>query len=285
MDLKLNHLPFFLRLFYSNNMDNINHKASHITFHKNIPAIRSAVFTNIRFWVTLIAAIIFLTLIQRHTHPIGPHLLITTISIVVAAVVGWYVHLYSHVIDFAATFKHIQTQSPVLRAAVTHVPLFGFIIRGICNQLDFHHKIHHDTNINRQPGNLIIEFAQNILTQGLILAIIFSQIGIAFNVRNYPGTHFRFNYAAITMYSLLYATVHIINYNLSPSTCHEQHHQNYMTNFGIDFIDILFNTKFDMTCVENVNHYATNISAICLLLYFMRNRLPPSSPISTFLFG
>ena len=250
------------------------------TFDKNAPAIRTAIAINAKFWITLLCACIILALLRRDINtPFINHIIIAIISVIIAAVTGWLAHLVSHSFDFAQAFKHIRTRSPTLNM-LCHIKPIEIIIQNICYQLDFHHKIHHDTTINRKPIYILTEFIQNVITQGLGIALLLAWIGVSFG-----KTAATFNYAAMTMYGLLYATVHNINYILSPSICHEEHHRDELTNFGIDFLDIIFNTKFDTKNVESVNHYAPNIAIICLLIYIIHRYVNPTSPIATFFFG
>lgn len=253
-------------------------------FHKNIPRIRKAISINKRFWITILTATIFLALLQRGNASNQLKILVSLLSLIITAIIGWLVHLFSHTFDFTQMLSHIQNNSNTLKQIFKIIPPFKFLAFTLTNQLDFHHKIHHNTNINKQPINLVIEFIQNILTQGLLLALLLRSLGIAFNAKH-GKTPIQFNYATITMYAFLYATVHIINYNLYPSICHEQHHENEKTNLGIDFLDVLFNHKYDPICIEHVNHYAINISIICLIIYFLYKYINPKHPVSTFLFG
>ena len=80
------------------------------------------------------------------------------------------------------------------------------------------------------------------------------------------GNHYSFNYPVIWMWAFLYATVHNINYLIIHPDCHVEHHVNEQTNFGIDTLDILFNTKFNVKNVEVMNHAAINVLIITLLL-------------------
>ena len=264
------------------NMNQINQPFHN--FHKNIPGIRKAISINKRFWITILSATIFLALLQRGSASNQLKIIVSLLSLIIAATVGWMVHLFSHSFDFTQILTHIQNNSNTLTYIFKIIPPFKFIAFALTNQLDFHHKIHHNTDINKQPTNLIIEFIQNILTQGLLLAILLRNLGITINAK--PGkSPLQFNYATMIMYAFLYATVHIINYNLDPSICHEQHHANEKTNLGIDFLDVIFNHKYDPSCIEHVNHYAINISIICLIIYFLYKHINPKHPVSTFLFG
>jgi hypothetical protein len=251
------------------------------SFNRNIPIIRKTITSNARFWLTFLAAIIFCTLLQRNNGNYDTKFAMTIISVITAAVLGWYAHLTSHSFDFTETYEYILKHSPILQTITIHIPYIDSFFRTSCNSFDFHHKIHHDSTVNRQFLNLLTEFIQNVVTQGGGVAIILNNVSL--NIHETA----RFNSAVMVMYGLLYATVHIINYNISPSLCHQQHHQvGYeCSNLGIDFLDVVFDNKYDITCIEDVNHYAINVSVICLGLYMIHKYASPSSTVSTFLFG
>ena len=72
----------------------------------------------------------------------------------------------------------------------------------------------------------------------------------------------------------------IINYNIIESKEHISHHNsdlskngaynkenNKIYNYGIDILDILFNTKYENdNSVENINHYACNCIILLILI-------------------
>ena len=80
------------------------------------------------------------------------------------------------------------------------------------------------------------------------------------------------NLYVITLWGLMYATIHNINYAIHPPATHMLHHIDKTTNYGIDIWDIIFNTKYgaDYSAdkIENINHYAINtaIITVCILL-------------------
>ena len=55
---------------------------------------------------------------------------------------------------------------------------------------------------------------------------------------------------------------------LQPST-HRDHHIDSSTNYGIDTLDIFFETKYDINDIEDFNHAAINLLIItCVILCF-----------------
>jgi hypothetical protein len=260
-----------------------NHNIIH-SIHKNYTNIRTSIISNTQFWITITAAATLCALLQRDQANIPTKIFMSSASIILTSIIGWYAHLISHSIDFANIYKHIIQNSPIIHSIITNIPPIDSILITIANTLDFHHKIHHDSSVNKKTENLIIEFIQNAITQGIGLAIIFN--GISINTgRGTPNAYF--NGAAMTMYGLLYASAHIINYNLFTSVCHEHHHKqgHECSNLGIDILDIAFDNKYDPTCIEDINHYSINISAICIGLYLIHKYTSTDSVISTFLFG
>ena len=76
----------------------------------------------------------------------------------------------------------------------------------------------------------------------------------------------------ILLFSLLYTSVHNINYGyLHVNTVHELHHKYPLTNIGLDICDIIFGTKHpDDITVENTNHYIPNIIISTVLILFIK---------------
>ena len=81
------------------------------------------------------------------------------------------------------------------------------------------------------------------------------------------------NIYILLLWSLVYSTFHNINYNIIDNTLiHNEHHKNIFTNFGIDIVDLIFNSKYDDRNIENINHYSINLVIItALLLYYKWN--------------
>jgi hypothetical protein len=74
------------------------------------------------------------------------------------------------------------------------------------------------------------------------------------------------------LWALFYATVHNINYNITHPIEHKNHHIDPQTNYGIDIVDIILNTKYNTTnsskpiSIEDHNHAAINIILITIYL-------------------
>lgn len=76
------------------------------------------------------------------------------------------------------------------------------------------------------------------------------------------------HYKLLLYFSLLYTSIHMINYSLLKSNeTHIDHHQNPKVNYGPDFHDYLFNTKGN-TPLENMTPFCLNSIAIYFFLTF-----------------
>lgn len=95
---------------------------------------------------------------------------------------------------------------------------------------------------------------------------------------------FYINKTLIIFWALLYATNHNINYLFFKSKTHKFHHNSDMKkngaynknktkiiNYGIDTIDILFNTKHKHDIVENFNHSMINIIILTIIIILIKD--------------
>ena len=84
---------------------------------------------------------------------------------------------------------------------------------------------------------------------------------------NILGFTFKYDKTAILFWSLIYVTVHNINYNYVNRQLHINHHINEKTNYCMIFqLDNMFNTSYDPTMIENNNYYIINIVVITLII-------------------
>jgi len=195
------------------------------------------------------------------------------VSFFLAMIVGWTVHYASHNTDFTAMYLNLyyNKKIPYFRPFIDSFQfdffnLHHFILNFILYTVDFHDQIHHDSSINKKWYLIIIEFLQNVFMEGGIIVLFSFLLNFSFSIL---GNTYFFNHAVIWMWAFLYATVHNINYLIIHPECHVEHHLNEQTNFGIDTLDILFNTKYDVSNVEIFNHAAINIVIITLILTFL----------------
>tara|TARA_B100000902_G_C27290147_1_gene906644 strand:+ start:1362 stop:2102 length:741 start_codon:yes stop_codon:yes gene_type:complete len=194
---------------------------------------------NYIFYISLLVSCIILSLKKKESF------LGYIWSLIMVSSLGYFYHYVSHKLSATDYFMNSNN-------IFKHIPITNVIGKKICNIIDFHHDIHHDTNINKQPINIFYEFMNNFLSQGLN-AFILIKIARSLNER------------ACFIWGLLYATVHNINYMIWPPSTHRDHHIDNKTNFGIDIYDIIFGTKYDWDDIENINHYSFNLIIISLI--------------------
>jgi hypothetical protein len=81
-----------------------------------------------------------------------------------------------------------------------------------------------------------------------------------------------FNYYIILLWSLFYLTYHLINYHLSKPDIHKQHHiDNGTSNFGPEWMDIIFDTKTDNSKFENMNSGIINMVIITIIILYLKD--------------
>ena len=177
------------------------------------------------------------------------------ISLIVVFIYGWFVHYISHNVNFYSFYKKTIIHKFLKEKCSYLDKIFLFINKHHC---DFHDKVHHNKKINKNIYNLIKESFQNILSISISLILINNLCDL--NLNN----------LVILSYGLLYSSVHNINYNLKKNKNHELHHKNKFTNYGIDFIDIIFDTKYNKK-LEDLNEDSNNLNYIYFLLVICKN--------------
>jgi hypothetical protein len=202
----------------------------------------------IKNYIFYITSFICLFIISKYSKI---NLFSTIITFIIASFLGFVIHFVSHAIKLEESY--IKQNNYIRRNKY-----LNNIVIWLCQLLDFHETIHHDSSVNKTQKNMIYEFILNFVTQGGFVMFI---CYIAKRMNQY----------AFLLWGLMYCSVHIINYNIVKSKVHEKHHFNKKTNYGIDIWDILFATKYDNdnTDIELINHYSINIvviTAIILLL-------------------
>lgn len=182
------------------------------------------------------------------------------ITLMVSFVFGWLIHYFSHNYKYTKEYKktyiykYLKKKCKWLNNAILHI---------LSKQFEFHDKVHHDSSVNKTITNLITEFIQNII----VVSILFILLNNACNLN--------YNNLIILSYGFWYAITHNISYSLTHNPFHKQHHKNKFTNYGIDFVDILFGTKYNST-VEDMNIHSSNIIISGLIIVFIKeyNLLP-----------
>ena len=231
--------------------------------------------TNYIFWITILASII---LISYYTTGNNKNSYISGIfTYIFIAFWGYLMHYISHSINFTDAYKN---STNIVCRILHQIPIINPIIETILYYtLDFHSIIHHDTSINKTPTNIIVEAVQNFLTQGGLLIIFNNLYKPTFLFKNTTVAVTLNNYI-LMLWALFYATVHNINYNITHPIEHKNHHIDPKTNYGIDIVDIILNSKYNNNThphnhtlptpqpitIEDHNHAAINIILITIYL-------------------
>ena len=148
------------------------------------------------------------------------------------------------------TYDNIFTRNRVCNSVIT------YIIR----VAEFHDSVHHDTSVNKKFTNIVLEFMNNVLLQGVIILIFKLFLNLMDD-------------KIILMWALFYATVHNINFNITHPIAHAEHHVNNKTNYGIDIWDILIGSKYDWTHIENHNNTIINLIVITTIIIYVSKHL------------
>lgn len=159
--------------------------------------------------------------------------------------IGHFAHFVSHHIHFTDVYKKsgcLFTQNTVLDSVVTNLLSF----------LDFHDTTHHESSVNKEWKNIFYEFVNNLITQGIGLILFMKFIDIR----------------VVILWAFMYATVHNVNYLFIKPSTHRDHHFYPNTNYGIDFSDIIFNTKYNVHDIEEHNHAGFNLLVIVYIISY-----------------
>lgn len=213
-------------------------------------AIYKSIKQNFPFYIVLILCLLSFT---KCTYNKSNSLLVL-ISMVFVSFCGYAVHLVSHYLgttmsEMYKSYDNIFTRNKYINWLAIKAINFG----------EFHAKTHHDTEVNKSAKNISLEIINNIVTQGGALIILKFLLGLLDN-------------RVILLWALFYATVHNINYNISPPRTHQEHHLNDKTNYGIDIWDIIVGSKYNWDNIETHNHAAINLIVITAGIYYVSNK-------------
>lgn len=206
---------------------------------------------NYQFYLTLFVCIVLISYYSN------TNIIWAIITIVFISAAGYASHYVSHRVNALQLFQQLDNNNYITKNEYAKTAMKMF-----CKMIDFHDQIHHDTSINKTWENIAIEFAMNFYVQaGAFIVIIY----IARQLNMY----------VITLWGFMYATIHNINYDISPSATHILHHVDKTTNYGIDIWDVIFNTKYggddSIDKLENINHYAINTALITAAILLLMN--------------
>ena len=230
------------------------------SFFKNFRYVGRSIRLNFVFWVSTVICLILLTQFSDD-HSFWN----TIITFIIAMLLGWYIHYLSHSYDVLLIYEN--STNNIMKFIKTNNKLDYMFRTLIYYTIDFHDKIHHDTNVNKGKFNLIWEFFQNFLMEGGLLILLAYYYNFQINVGK---STFKFNKAILFLWGMLYATVHNINYIILGCEQHVNHHTNPKTNYGIDVLDILFDTKYDVENIEDINHASLNVILITLFIIYFK---------------
>ena len=208
--------------------------------------------TNIKTYIVLLLCIGLISYKNNKSIIVGMITFVWTIW------VGYWAHFLAHnktFLDYFADENNIFSFNPFIHE---------------CNKkfFHFHDKVHHDSKVNKNLENIIIEIIQNLIFQGIgLLCILFIKERLLFPV----GTRSIICKPIILFWATYYATVHIINFNIVESEIHAQHHQNKYTNYDFDIFDIIHSSKTAPIIREQLDH--TMINAIILTFIIVKYRI------------
>lgn len=179
-------------------------------------------------WISIIISIFILS---------NKNILFDYITFIGVIFVGYLAHLISHYYDFEEIYNQIYR---LLKSKdITINERIDRYIRNIIKYtFDFHDKIHHVSEINKNPENILIEIIQNILSQGGIIILLFYRVKIIISTNE-----LRLNTYVIVLWISIYLYIHHVYYNVSSSEEHKIHHKNPKYNLdSVNIFDIIMNT-------------------------------------------
>ena len=228
---------------------------------------------NYIFWIIFLICIIYLSINYGDENSTNFIKIISgLLTMFICMVFGWAVHKMAHSIDYTNLFNFIYYKY------LSFLPSwYKKIFDVLTYYADFHSKVHHNPKVNKIWYNEVTEFIQNIIIN--ILGPLYVSNIVKFKIAIF-SSYLIPNNIIIIFWGLIYATVHIINYNIIKSEEHILHHKsdlskygaynkenNKIYNYGIDVLDILFDTKYkNNNSVENINHYAYNCIILVILI-------------------
>ena len=174
---------------------------------------------------------------------------------------GWYIHYISHYCNISELYKYYRNTHS-LKFDMKHT--FDYIVYNVYYYMcDFHHIVHHDSSVNKTLQNRTIEFLTNIWFQGILFFFVAIILGIYSSI----------NWNIVILWAMVYTTTHNINFEYVKPLCHQQHHKNERTNYGIDTIDVIMGTKYDISCLEDFNHMSLNVFCFTICILYASKKL------------
>ena len=236
------------------------------SFWERVVYLSKSFKVNYIFWIVITICIFLISCYHKKDNLLF-NFISGYMSLILAILIGYGIHYISHLIDLTKIYNN--------KCLKNYPTLNKIINKSILYTWDFHDKIHHNVNDSKTFINLLIEFIQNILTQGLLFIIVDIFILSFMITLNFKIINKIFNFipnkAIILLWALFYSTIHIINYNILNPIQHRQHHKHQFTNLDpVEFTDIIFDTKYDYKYIQDYNHGSINIIIITILIIYFK---------------
>ena len=254
---------------YTNNNRNTDYNKSIYKIIEKNKTIKGYCKRQKIFILTILVQTIILSIINPScsTSCVFTNIIIGIITLFISMYLGYYVHVLSHTINAKMLFLDLRNSNTFIGRQIRKLPIFlQFIMKNMFYFNDFHDTIHHNSKINKIWYNVIIEIIMNLCVEGVYLIIFLKIIDIFISIK---GHKFRLNYSVIFAWSLLYTTIHHINYNIIEPICHMQHHKNKNTNYGLDFLDVMFDSKYN-EYEEDMTYASINNIVILLFIIWIK---------------
>ena len=221
-----------------------------ITWDIQREAICKSVKQNYIFYIALIACLYAFSKSDSSKYSF----IIALVTIIFITFYGYLMHFISHSMN--TTFSRIYSQYDNF---FTRNKYANWFASNFIYFMEFHATTHHDTSVNKQFKNVVLEIMNNLATQGVILIIVKYFFNLLDN-------------RVILLWAFFYATVHNMNYIIVKPSTHREHHLDDKTNYGIDIWDILIGSKYDWNNIETHNHTAINLIVITAVIMYIWKR-------------
>jgi len=175
---------------------------------------------------------------------------ITIFSLIFITLHSYCIHVAAHYLD-----THLSDTYKTYDNNFTRNTYLNWLAKKTIDFSEFHVTTHHNSAINKTYKNIILELINNIVTNGVIIIILKYFLALIDN-------------RVILLWALSWASAHNINYNISSEFTHQQHHNSNDKNYGIDILDIFFDSKYDLETIETHNHAAINLIIVTTVILF-----------------
>jgi hypothetical protein len=218
-------------------------KIYQISFKEQTEVLKNHILINYPFYIITTVCIYFLSCKPSNKKGFITMLL----SFYYIAFAGYFIHMISHHIHYTKLYDDY----PLI---YKNIPSLDSCIRNFTWFLDFHHNTHHNSDINKETNNQLLEGINNFFMQGAIGVMA----GSLYNMMDWRMFLF---------WGIFYASFHIINYTYIEPSVHRDHHIDIYSNYGIDIFDIIMGTKHNWNDIEDYNHYSINMIILTAIIY------------------